>query len=201
MRVVRFLPTLLLSLLLCTCGDRPIDEDGAGVDTPEDTAPDLTPNDGNLDIYDVDPEDPYLVSNGVFLGLKPGEPLAPYTDALRKGKLRTGEGKFDVYYIDGAEGNELGYTLADPNDENKIGDIYITSPAVVTEAGIRVGLTYAELTERLGTVAFHGSEQEGRVYGEHEELRYRLGMESGKRNLTEADIEPATEVTEIVIHR
>ncbi|NJC26408.1 hypothetical protein [Neolewinella antarctica] len=202
MNVVRATVPLLLSFFLCTCGNRPneLAEDGAGVDTG--TTPEIdNPNEDNTDIYDVDPEDPYLMSNGAILGLKPGEPLGEYADGLRTGRIRTGEGDFDVYFIDGAEGDELGYLLPDPTAKSRIGDIILTAPTVVTEKGIRVGLTYAELIERLGAVAFHGSETEARVYGTKDGLRYRLDVNSTKRDLTEADIEPGTRITEIVINR
>lgn len=200
MKPVHFLSALLLTLLLCTCGETNTDPDGAGVDTVEmdDTE---QPNQDNTSIYDVDPDDPYLVSNGYFLGFKPGEPIAEYVDGLRKGRLRTGEGDFDVFFIDGAEGNELGFLTADPANEQNIGNITITSPAVVTEEGIRIGLSYEELVERIGAITFHGSEVESRVIGNKHGLSYRLEMESNKYDLDNSTIKPATKVTQIVIDR
>ena len=202
MRLLPLLTALLFTFIVSTCDSRPNDVEGAGVDTPPEAGVDRTPNDGNLDIYDVDPEDPYLLSNRTLLGLKPGEPIAPYTDALRKGKLKTGEGNFAGYYIDGAEGGELGFMMPDTEDETLIGDIYIFSPSVVTEEGIRVGLSYSELTERLGAIDFYGSEIESRVYGEHEGLRYQLDINSNTpEKIAAGDIPASTKVKAIVINR
>ena len=160
-----------------------------------------TLNEGNTDLYDVDPEDPYLLSNGTFLGFKPGEPLGEYRDALRPGKLRNGEGTFDAYFIDGAEGSELGYLLADPENNDLIGDIYITSPSVVTEKGVRVGTTHAELIERIGAVTFRGSEIESRVIGSKDGLAYRLAMNSPDTDLDNSRIPGETAITQIMIEQ
>ena len=199
--IQKLLPALLLSTLLCTCDRAPTTEtpdEGAGVDTKmEDDLSTL--NDGNTDLYDVDPEDPYLISNGSLLGFKPGEPLAAYRDALRPGKIRDGEGTHEVFFIDGAEGGELGYLMASPTDPETIGDIYITSPAVVTEQGIRIGATYAELQERIGAINFHGSEIEGRIFGSQDGLAYRLDGHSTEYAMDNSGINPETPIVQIVI--
>lgn len=200
MKPFHLLVSLLISCSFLTCGDDKSDPEGAGVDTVE-TADTENPNEDNTDIYDVDPDDPYLVSNGIFLGLKPGEPLGAYADGLRKGKIKTGEGSFDVYFIDGAEGDELGYVMPDPKNNNLIGEIFITGRSVVTEEGIRIGLSYDELIERLGKITFHGSEVESRVYGSKHGLSYRLDMASNQYDLDNRTIEPDTKVTQIVIDR
>ncbi|OAV46094.1 hypothetical protein [Lewinella sp. 4G2] len=202
MKVFHFITAAILLITCAACGGDAAGppEEGAGFDT--EMTPEIdSPNEDNTDIYDVDPEDPYLISNGTFLGLKPGEPLGAYAEVLRKGRLKDGEGSFDVYYIDGAEGSKLGYLMPDPLDKNIVGDIYVTSPAVVTEKGIRVGTTYEELVERIGAISFHGSEIESRVYGNKEGISYRLDMTSADYDLDNSRISPETAITEIVISR
>ena len=56
---------------------------------------------------EIEEGSPYVVSNGFFLGMKPGGSIAEFKDGLRADVLQTGEGDFDVFYIDGAEGNEV----------------------------------------------------------------------------------------------
>ncbi|MEL7163674.1 MAG: hypothetical protein AAFN92_23145, partial [Bacteroidota bacterium] len=173
------LSTYFFLLLLCVfiaCGQSATD-----AETPEDAPSEMpteTPeaNQDNTAIYDVDEDDPYLISNGGFLGMRPGNPLADFAGGLRQGTLRTGEGEFSVYYIDGAEGEELGYLMADPRDPAMIGDITVTAKEVVTEAGIRVGVNFAELQNRLGhPLEVHGSEVESRTYAIRDGLAYQLG--------------------------
>ena len=198
----RYFFLLLLPLFLCTCGpaqETPLE--GAGVDTEAD--PDLDdPNADNTDIYDVDPEDPYLISNGTFLGLKPGEPLAPYAPTLRKGVVETGDGDYTAFFIDGAEGDELGYVMrGDYAFDDQIGDIFVTHPSVVTEQGIRVGTTVKELRERIGAVTFHGSEIESRVTGSKDGIGYRLNIPSTEYNLDNSTIPEDALVQMLIIER
>ncbi|MEM9929004.1 MAG: hypothetical protein AAF840_04260 [Bacteroidota bacterium] len=146
-------------------------------------------------------DNPYRISNGIFLGMRPGGKLEAFADGLRADVLQTGEGDFDVFYIDGAEGNELGYLMADPNDESLIGSISITAEEVVTEEGISVGMTFAELEEKVGPVEVHGSEIEGYTYAYKYGLAYRLDVNFWSYEVDEAKIDPATKLLEILVSR
>lgn len=190
-----------LLFALFSCGSDKTIADTKGIETPAADTPD--PNDGNTAIYDVDDDDPYLISNSHFLGLTPGGSLAEFVDGLRSGVLQTGEGDFDVHYIDSAEGDELGYVMADPRDENTIGNIYVTSPKVVTEKGIRVGMSYAELQEKMGRLEVHGSEIEGytHAYADADGLAFRLDSGNWSYEVDPTAIKPETEILEIVIER
>ncbi|MBC6993272.1 hypothetical protein QWY85_13515 [Neolewinella lacunae] len=186
---------LLLIPFLCTCGARP-NEDTV-VSTADSTG--MTPAGGNA--VDTDQEGSYAIANGAFLGIKPGEPLANYTATLRAGLLQTGEGDFDVFYIDGAAGEELGYVMPDPNDESKVGDIYLTSPKVRTSAGVHVGMTHARLVEVLGPLEFHGSEIEGYTSAQKDGMAYRIDAGNWSYEIDQQTITPETELIEIVILR
>jgi hypothetical protein len=186
---------LFLVFLVSTCGNRPETiADTNGLEVPADTT--TNPNDGKLAIYEVDP---YKLTNGEFLGLKPGASLADHKEGLRDGKLRTGGGIFDVFYIDSAEGNELGYVLPDPRDPGAIRSIVITSPNVVTEKGVRIGIEFPELMQRLGAVSISGSEVESRVYAKAGQLQYRLDMASISPNIKSSEVPAGTKVMEIVL--
>lgn len=191
-----FFALLLLAVCLSCGGEKSI-ADTDGIETPTADTPD--PNDGNTAIYDVDADDPYLISNGYFLGLTPGGSLAEFSDGLRKGVLQTGDGDFDVFYIDSAEGDELGYVTADPRDEQTIGYIFVTSPDVVTEKGVRVGISFAELKQRIGAVEVHGSEIEGYTYAQANGMAYRLDSGNWSYEVDVSTIAPETKVIEIVI--
>lgn len=198
-------PTKLLSLLFflplfTACGGSASEADVYVEADDEETLE--APNEDNTDLYDVDLDDPYLIQEFKFLGMSPGMMLADFSAGLREGKLRTGEGDFDVYYIDGAEGEELGYLVPEPRDERMIGEITITSPMVVTEPGLRVGNTFAELQERLqGDLEVFGSEVEGRTYAISKGIWYRIDAGNWMQEVDQASIDPNAKVIEIVMPR
>lgn len=188
---------LLLCVLLCGCGGEEATIDASVTDTatiPVQEAPAPAPE-------EIEEVSPYVVSNGFFLGMKPGGSIAEFKDGLRADVLQTGEGDFDVFYIDGAEGNELGYLMPDPRDEKMIGSIYITAEEVITEDGISVGMRFAELQEKIGEVAVHGSEIEGMTYASKNGLAYRLDTNIWTYEVDLSEIKPATKLLEIVIER
>jgi len=188
----------LLLLFLISCGNEPaIITDTSDIEiTAVETE---NPNDGNTAIYDVDADDPYLLSNGYFLGMKPGESLTGFVDVLREGELKTGEGEFPVFYIDGAEGDELGYVYSREGTAGAIDEITITSPKVVTEEGVRVGLSFNELTQRLGEPEVFASEIESRVYATQDGITYRLATNGKPGKTTAEDIEGDVEVMQIIL--
>lgn len=136
--------------------------------------------------------DPYTVDGeGAFLGMKVGESIKYYEDVLRDGIIRSGEGEFEVHYIDAAEGYELGYIIPESEDRGEIGQIIITSENVLTEQGIKVGMTFAELRNKLGQFKVYGSPIEARTYAEKDDYIYRLDVNSPPGELS-ADAIPAT---------
>ena len=180
---------LLPLLLLLACADNP-------PTTPE-TRPVENPNAGNTAIYDVDEDDPYEIGDGSFLDMRPGDPLAPFTDFLHAGQLTDGEGTFDVFYIAGRRDDTLGYVYS--SDGSTVESIFINSPDAVTQQGIRVGNTVAELRERLGKLELYGTEIEARAYASKPPFRYRLGTNAAPGPIDSTALDPATEVVEIII--
>ncbi|MFK8163373.1 MAG: hypothetical protein AB8H12_13000 [Lewinella sp.] len=189
----------LLLIILMSCGNDQPATDTASIDVPTADAPAPPPAIDEDATTAVGNDDPYLISNGYFLGLKPGGSLAEFVDGLRSDVLQTGEGDFDVHYIDSAEGDELGYVMADPRDEGTIGNIYITSPKVVTEKGVRVGMSYSALTEKMGQLEVHGSEIEGYTFANTEGMAFRLDAGNWSYEVDPSTIKPETKIIEIVI--
>ncbi|SEQ89629.1 hypothetical protein [Neolewinella agarilytica] len=203
MKFIKVIFLFPLLFLFSACGgdapetmDDRTSEEGTGEAILED------PNGDNTDNYAIDNEDPYLISTDGLLGMTPGKLLADFSAGLREGKLDTPEGEFDVLYIDGAEGEELGYLVPEPRDERMIGEITITSSKVVTAPGLRVGNTFAELQERLaGDLEVYGSEVEGRTYAVSDGVWYRLDAGNWMQDVDQGSIPPDTKVIEIVLPR
>ena len=179
----------LLPLLLLACNDRP-------PTTPE-TRPVDNPNAGNTAIYDVDPDDPYEMGDSSFLDMRPGSNIADFASLLEPFTLRSGDGEQAAHRIVGRKGEELGFLLTE--DSTHISSIWITSPDVVTEDGLRVGNSFGELAERIGAVEVDGSAVEARVFVRAGGLAYQLAMHSQVGNIDQTTIYPATEITHIVI--
>lgn len=182
---------LLLCLFLCTC-DRAQEttETAAAPPAPEtEDAPEPAAS-----VPEVDA--PYTLKDGALMGIKAGEPLADFAAGLRSGVLRTGEADFEVYYIDGAEGNELGYLMADDNGE-EITDVTLTSSDVMTEQGIAVGMTYAQLQEKLGEFEVFGSEIEGYTHAVKDGYWYRLDAGNWSDKVDPNTLQPDTKILSI----
>ena len=185
------LPILLLSLGLA-CNDRP-------PTTPE-TRPVENPNAGNTAIYDVDADDPYEIGDGSFLDMRPGSTITDFSGLLREDELVDDGGNTPIYRIVGRNDEELGYVYPDSADGERIDYIVITSPDVVTEDGIRVGNSYAELVERLGEVEVQrGAEDTSLVYVSQGALRYGLNLANNQYDPAQTDIDPTTAITQIEI--
>lgn len=203
MKTIKIIFLLPLLFLFVACGgdapetmDDRTSEEGVGEVVLED------PNGDNTDNYAIDTDDPYLITTDGLLGMMPGNLLADFSAGLREGKLDTPEGEFDVLYIDGAEGEELGYLVPEPRDEKMIGEITITSSKVVTEPGLRVGNTFAELQDRLaGDMEVYGSEAEGRTYAVSDGVWYRLDAGNWMQEVEQSTIPPDTKIIEIVLPR
>lgn len=195
---VLILLVVLLALAACTNEPKAITDT---TDIPPLETDTVIGNEDQTSIYDVnaDADDPYLISNGYFLGMTPGGSLADYKDGLRTGQISTGEGEFEVLFIDGAEGDELGFVYSGESDEPTIDQITITSPVVVTDKGVRVGLSFKALQQRLGPVEVYASEIESRVYATKDGITYRLNTNGAPGQTTAKDIDGDVEVMQIIL--
>jgi hypothetical protein len=192
-----FLALLLLFLISCSSNPDTITE------TTDIELPTVKTDDSKTDINAIiansDADDPYMLSNDYFLGMTPGGSLADFIDVLRDGELKTGEGSFKVFYIDGAEGDELGYVYSREDGNGSINQITITSPKVVTEDGIRVGTSFNELTQQLGEVEVFASEIESRVYATKGGTTYRLATNGIAGQTSAEDIKGDVKVLQIIL--
>jgi len=192
---VRHFLALLVCLLLCTCGrgTEPAEAAPEAPTTTEEETPQVTAR-------EVEPPSPYTTKDGELMGMKAGEPLADFKAGLREGVLSTGEGDFEVFYIDGAEGTELGYLMVDETGK-EIMDITITSSDVMTEHGLAVGMTYAQLREKLGQVEVHGSEIEGYTHAQKDDYWYQLDAGNWSYEVDPSTLKPDTKILSIGLPR
>lgn len=188
--------SLLFVLCLCTCG--PATESDAP-DTPV-TATGEVPPVAAQPSEPVEDVAPYTIKDNALLGMRAGEPIAGFKAGLRAGVLSTGEADFPVYYIDGAEGTELGYLMLD-EDETTITDITVTSPDVATKNGITVGMTYADLQKILGDFEVFGSEIEGYTHAAKDDYWYRLDAGNWSQEVDPATLKPDTRILSIGLPR
>ena len=191
---MNYLLSILFLSLGLACNDRP-------PTTPE-TRPVENPNAGNTAIYDVDADDPYEIGDGSFLDMRPGAAIADFSGLLRVDRSSddTGGGDRPVHQIVGRRDQELGYVYTQADEGERIDYIVITSPDVVTEDGIRVGNSYAELVERLGEVEVQrGAEDTSLVYVSQGALRYGLNLANNQYDPAQTDIDPTTAITQIEI--
>lgn len=192
-----FLALLLLFLISCNSNPDTI-TDTTDIEIPSVNLDD-SKDSSHTAISNADADDPYMLSNSSFLGMTPGGSLDDFKDGLRDGELRTGEGSFKVFYIDGAEGDELGYVYSREGGDGSIDQITITSPKVVTENGVRVGMSFNDLTQKLGEMEVFASEIESRVYATKDGTTYRLATNGIAGQTSAEDIKGDVGVMQIIL--
>ncbi len=142
-----------------------------------------------------------LISPLSFRGIRIGDTIAKHGDYIKKTKLKTGEGTFDVYEIKDFENNPAGYFLPDPKDKLLVGDITVKTPKAQTVKGIKVGDTFQDLLKVFPDIAVNGSEIEGRTHATIHNLSYRLDVANFKYDIDKTTIPTAAKIKEIIINR
>ena len=142
-----------------------------------------------------------LISPISFRGIQIGDLITKHGDYIKKTKLKTGEGSFDVYEIKDFENNPAGYFLPDPNNKRLVGDITVKTPKAQTSKGIKIGDTFQDLQKIFPDIEVHGSEIEGRTHASANNLSYRLDIPNFSYKIDKAKIPATTKITEITINR
>ncbi|PPK86239.1 hypothetical protein CLV84_3161 [Neolewinella xylanilytica] len=177
---------LFIPVFFLTCSDGP-------PTTPE-TRPVDHPNAGNTAIYDVDADDPYEIDNGTFLDLAPGMLLPPAVkDNVSTLPVQSDDRNRTLPLI-GKRKDTLG-TIQIQANQDTIQSIHVTSPDVVTNSGIRVGVTYGDLIERLGSLTLTAGDRPDHTYAYQAPYYYLLNAPFSDT------VAGAAPVLEIVIRR
>lgn len=174
---------LLLLLFCMACGGKTADTEQP--QAPIETEATNTPN----------PKE-----KAVDLGVKAGDLIAE-NDRLEAGKLRNGEGEFDVFYLKSKSGQRIGFVMEDFDAPGKVGDIFITNSGtkVPGARGITVGQHWSDLRAAFPDIEAYGSEIEARTYAITDQMSFRLNVANSTYELDEASIPATTSITEILI--
>lgn len=154
-----------------------------------------TPPESDNEIMDAIEFMPPIEDNSYY-GIEIGKDLTGLTNQLHPGKLKTGEGAFEVNYIL-FESDTLGYV----NGQERVKSIHIWDRRGATKEGVRVGASLGEVKEFLENITIQTSEMESRVYLKNGKHLYRLNYYSGIENLAISTIPDSTQITEIIITR
>lgn len=140
-----------------------------------------------------------LITSKSFMGIKPGDNITDHEAYLKKDLLQTGEGDFEIYQILDQKSTPVGYLHPDPNDEQLVGMIVVTSPEARTEDGLSIGMTLGDLREKISGYEIHGSEIEGYTAAYHGPFSYQLDSYNWEYDLDASKIADDVKIIEITL--
>jgi len=146
-------------------------------------------------------EIPLTIFENSFLNISPGSQIAEHKASIEEGVLQTGEGNFEVYNIHDAQKKVVAYFLADPVDNELVGDVYVTSPLAQTEDGIRIGDTFGDLVTKYSALEVHGSEIESQTFANLGSLSFKIDAAHTTYDLEISAVSKEAKIIEIVIKR
>lgn len=144
---------------------------------------------------------PLLITPDAFAGIEPGDPVAEHAAMLEEGLLETGDGEYEVLFINHPEHGQIGHLFTAGDSGELIDMIVITSPEVQTAEGIKTGSTWADLQRAYGPIEVHGSEVESRTYADANGMMFRLDYYESSYEVDESQIPADTEITQLLISR
>ena len=142
-----------------------------------------------------------IISPGSFRGISPGDKIAAHEAEVEKAEMVRGGGSYTVYNLTDETGQHLGYLRPDSSNEQRIGEVIITSPIPETAEGIRVGMTLGDLFNRYRNLEFHGSENDGQVRASKGQLSFRLDAQNKNYQLDPKSIPLDAKIIEISVNR
>ena len=142
---------------------------------------------------------PYLIKDNVFCGLASGMRLSAHKKRLEKGLLKERDQMIEVYYIQGIDGDTVGYVQPHTKDESYIGQITITTPKAQTVDGIRIGSTYEVLQNQITFIKGNGTKINSIAYAVRGRELFLLAMDSPIQQLQEGSPDPTTKIKAIII--
>lgn len=159
-------------------------------------------NDTTTEVAPTEEEEvPLTIFQNSFLNISPGTQIAEYKAFIEEDLLQTGEGDFEIYNVKDAKNGVVAYFLADPMDNEIVGDVYITSPLAQTESGIGIGHTFGDLLTKFPDLEVHGSEIESQTFANQGNLFFKLDEPHATYNLEISAVSKEAKILEIVIKR
>lgn len=150
---------------------------------------------------EVTKEIPLTIFQNSFLTISPGDQVEEHKAVIEEGLLQTGEGDFDIYNIKDAKNDVVAYFLANPIDNELIGDIYITSPLAKTEDGIGIGHTFGDLLAKYPDLEVHGSEIEAQTFANQGNLSFKIDEPHSTYDLETSAVSKEAKIIEIIVVR
>ena len=188
--------TSLILIVACNNGKK-AGEEFSAIELNKDTLTEVSAKDSSLILVNL------LIEPNQFYGIKLQDAFLElqkkYPGRLAKGIKKTGEGSFQIYTVNGADGSLLAHIYPDQKDQKLVGQIEIVSPNAKTRNGLKIGNTFKDLENKEGEVEVHGSEIEGRTYAGKDGIYYRLAMNHFFYGLDKSSIKPDVKIIEIVI--
>lgn len=149
----------------------------------------------------IDKEVPLTIFQHSFLNVSPGGQIAEHEAVLEKALIQTGEGEVGIYNLKDANNTVVAYFLADPMDNQLIGNLYITSPLAQTEDGIRIGDTFGDLVTKYKELEVSGSEIKSQIYANQGNLFFKIDEPYTKSDLEIRAVSKEAKIVGIFIKR
>jgi hypothetical protein len=190
LKTLVLLVTLFILLISCEENKAPATETTEEI---SDTTTEVAPTE--------EEEVPLTIFQNSFLTISPGNQIAEHKAVIEEDLLQTGEGDFEIYNIKDQKNKVVAYFLADPMDNEIIGDIYITSRLAQTEDGIGIGHTFGDLLTKYPDLEVHGSEIESQTFANLGSLSFKLDEPHVTYDLEISAVSKEAKILEIVIKR
>lgn len=145
--------------------------------------------------------DPYLITDGAFMGIRPGDKAADHAKFLKKTTIKTGEGTFDGWDIVNGSGEKLGQAYANDTYPEFIDLLWITASGAHASRHHGVGSSFEHLKGLIDNADYelHGSEMEGRTTVSKGTISYLLDVNKWEYNVAVSDIPKETKVKAIIL--
>lgn len=200
-RLLSFSLFCLLALLITSCQPTASTAENTDSAVTEDnlTEETATPKEDKPAVETAVTNSKLLITSKSFMGIQPGDNIIDHQAYLKKDLLQTGEGDFEIFQINDPKGTSVGYLHPDPNDEELVGMIVVTSPEARTEDGLSVGMTLGDLRSKLTDYEIHGSEIEGYTAAYHGQFSYQLDSRNWEYDLDASTIADDVKILEITL--
>lgn len=192
----RFFLPLCMLCLVWACGPQN-GEDTSTSENGDTKAPTIASEDeAEPDTKEADL--PLIYEDQVF-GIRLGQDIAAIELPLEEGQVESGEGPADVLFIKSESGASLGYLYGHIDEEGKVGTTVVTTENAQTEEGIRVGMTFGELKERISDFDLSGSPTEPKVVAYYKKFGFTLDYESTEYEVKPEEVPEEAKILEIVL--
>ncbi|UZO80040.1 hypothetical protein NBT05_13920 [Aquimarina sp. ERC-38] len=153
----------------------------------------------NLKDSKIDTTEKTTITQNGFYGFKIGDKINLKSKNLQESVRKNGEGSFLGFDLMDDKGEKIGFILSEPDNQEIIKVIEISSSKYKTNKGIGIGSTYQELKNQYPDIETHGSEIESRTTSKVGNLYFQLDTAFNTYEIDESKIKPSTLITSIFL--